>query len=222
MNYYNYHIGDYRTATAHLNLEEDATYKRLLDYQYDKEKPILDDPSVIARRIRSTEPLVRAMLTEFFTLTQEGWIHRRVMEDVQKHQEFIDKQAYNGRKGGRKPNANPTLSQRQPSQLPIPNTQLPIKDSEYFAELPEQLRSDDFCQAWLKYVEYRRERGLKALYPTSVIGKWNQMAEWGAENSIKSIEQAIANGWQGTFAPDKTKEEKKPKSPDNSKYKDIF
>jgi uncharacterized protein YdaU (DUF1376 family) len=60
MNYYQYHIGDYRTATAHLSLEEDATYKRLLDYQYDKESAIPNDPAVMARRLRSSEALVRS------------------------------------------------------------------------------------------------------------------------------------------------------------------
>ena len=229
MNYYNYHIGDYRTATAHLTLEEDATYKRLLDYQYDKEAPILNDALVIARRIRSTEKLVNAMLEEFFTLTDEGWIHKRVMERINEHKEFISKQVDNGRKGGRKPNPNPSLSQRQPSQYPIPNNQLPIPNIEttqpdYFHALPEVLQTEDFKKAWISYLQYRTERKLSPLLPKSLEAKWRQMAGWGNAASLKQIEEAIANGWQGIFEPKKEIQKKdKPDKPEqHSKYKGIL
>ena len=230
MNYYNYHIGDYRTATAHLTLEEDATYKRLLDYQYDKEAPILNDALVIARRIRSTEKLVKAMLEEFFTLADEGWIHKRVMERINEHKQFISKQQENGRKGGRKPNPNPSLTHRQPSQYPITNNQLPIPNIEttqqdYFHALPEVLQTEDFKKAWISYLQYRRERRLSSLLPKSCKAMWLQMAGWGHNTSIEQINHAIANGWQGIFAPKPTYTEKdktKNKPEQHSKYKDIL
>ena len=40
MNYYSFHIGDYRGATAHLSNEEDLAYRRLLDMCYDTESAI--------------------------------------------------------------------------------------------------------------------------------------------------------------------------------------
>ena len=230
MNYYNYHIGDYRTATAHLTLEEDATYKRLLDYQYDKEAPIQNDPILIARRIRSTDKLVLAMLEEFFVLTEEGWIHQRVMERINEHKEFISKQQDNGRKGGRKPNPNPSLTQRQPSQYPIPNNQLPIPNIEttqqdYFHALPEVLQTEDFKKAWISYLQYRKERRLSSLLPKSLEVKWRQMASWGHEASLRQIDEAIANGWQGIFEPKAeqiNKDKPKDKPEQHSKYKDIL
>lgn len=225
MNYYNYHIGDYRTATAHLTLEEDATYKRLIDYQYDKEAPILDDPAIIARRIRSTEPLVRSMLCEFFTLTDSGWIHRRVMEEVHNHHEFLQKQAHNGKKGGtakRSVSGGQAVANPSPS-LPIPNTQLPStnKESETdFSELPSVLNTPEFKQAWDAFLKYRKERK-KTLYKSSFLPQWKQMAKWGVEEAIEAMNISIANGWQGIFPPDQ-REKQKEKPEHHSKYKNIF
>lgn len=221
MNYYNYHIGDYRTATAHLNLEEDATYKRLIDYQYDKECPIPNDMPLMARRLRSTETLIESMLKEFFTLTEEGWINKRVFEEVQNHQEFIQKQKHNGRKGGKQthrlPNAYP------PPTLPITNTQLPITNKESdvdFSELPESLNTPEFKETWIKFIQYRKERK-KPLYPTSFLAKWKQMEAWGVANAINAINNSIANGWQGIFPVDQ-QEAKKQKTEQESKYRNIF
>jgi uncharacterized protein YdaU (DUF1376 family) len=208
VNYYTYHIGDYRTATAHLSLDEDATYKRLLDYQYDKECPIPDDPAVMARRLRSSEKLVSAMLSEFFTLTDQGWVNQRVWNEVGKHQEFIDKQKHNGRKGGRQktqtePTANPTQT------LPIPNTQYPIdKKAINFENLPEPLNTDSFKEAWKRFVKYRTERK-KPIYQTSMESKWKQMESWGVDSAIQAIENTISNGWQGVFPPHGEKAKKK-------------
>lgn len=218
VNYYTYHIGDYRTATAHLSLDEDATYKRLLDYQYDKECPIPDDPAVMARRLRSNEKLVSAMLAEFFTLTDAGWINKRVWDEIGKHQEFIDKQKHNGRKGGRvktqaEPNANPTPT------LPIPNTHTPIlKKAINFEKLPETLKTDAFQDAWKRFVAYRAERK-KPIYQSSMEAKWLQMESWGSDMAVQSIENTIANGWQGIFPPQGEKAKKKEES---SKFRGSF
>jgi len=218
VNYYTYHIGDYRTATAHLSLDEDATYKRLLDYQYDKECPIPDDPAVMARRLRSSEKLVSAMLSEFFTLTDQGWVNLRVWNEVGKHQEFIDKQKHNGRKGGRQktqtePTANPTPT------LPIPNTYIPIlKKAINFEKLPETLKTDEFQEAWKRFVAYRQERK-KTIYQSSMEAKWLQMESWGSDMAVQSIENTIANGWQGIFPPQSEKAKKKEES---SKFRGSF
>ena len=40
MFHYKRHIGDYRSATAHLTNDEDLAYMRLLDYYYETESPI--------------------------------------------------------------------------------------------------------------------------------------------------------------------------------------
>ena len=175
----------------------------------------------MARRLRSTETLIESMLKEFFTLTEEGWINKRVFEEVQNHQEFIHKQKHNGRKGGKQthrlPNAYP------PPTLPITNTQLPITNKESdvdFSELPESLNTPEFKETWIKFIQYRKERK-KPLYPTSFLAKWKQMEAWGVANAINAINNSIANGWQGIFPVDQ-QEEKKQKTEQESKYRNIF
>jgi len=220
MNYYQFHIGDYRSATAHLSLEEDATYKRLIDYQYDKEAPIPNDPAVIARRLRSTEALVRSILQEFFVLSEDGWLNCRVMEEIGSHQEFIDKQKFNGRKGGRKTHA--IADANPPLTLPSTNTQLPVLNKAInFEMLPETLKTDAFQDAWKRFVAYRIERK-KPIHQSSMEAKWKQMEAWGSDCAVTAIENTIANGWQGIFSPSDGETSKKPKSQENSKFKNSF
>lgn len=215
MNYYTYHIGDYRTATAHLTLEEDATYKRLLDYQYDKEHAIPDDPAVMARRLRSTEKLVAAMLAEFFVKTDEGWVNKRVLEVISDHQEFIDKQTFNGRKGGRSKTQRKPIANPDPA-LPLPNTHIPINNIDW-TDLPAELNTQEFKEAWAKFVEYRKERK-KPIYQVSMVAKWKQIAAWGVEPAIEAVNNSIANCWQGIFPPT----DKKNKQANNTRFRNAF
>jgi hypothetical protein len=144
------------------------------------------------------------------------------MEVISEHHEFLDKQKTNGRKGGRSktqadPNANPSLT------LPTPNTQYPIPNKKEidFSELPDVLNTAEFRSAWEKFVQYRQQKR-KPIYQASFTAKWKQMQTWGIENSIKSIEQTIANGWQGIFPQVYQDSAKNNKSEENSKYKDAF
>jgi hypothetical protein len=65
MHYYQFNIGDYLKATAHLSPEEDLTYRRLLDHYYDTEKPIPNDLTLVAKKLRVKPEWVEAVLTEF-------------------------------------------------------------------------------------------------------------------------------------------------------------
>ena len=57
MNYYSFHVGDYRGATAHLRDDEDLCYRRLLDLYYDKDGE-LPDLKTISRRVRFSDEIV--------------------------------------------------------------------------------------------------------------------------------------------------------------------
>jgi len=94
LNYYQFHIGDYRGATAHLSNDEDLCYRRLLDFYYDKdgEMPSLD---LIARRVRFPVEIVQSILREFFTETDWGWSHERADKEIRN----FKKQAEGGKKG---------------------------------------------------------------------------------------------------------------------------
>ena len=67
MHYYQFHIGDWALHTSHLTLEEEAVYRRILDFYYDTETPIPEDTSAVARRLRlgSHADLVPVILSEY-------------------------------------------------------------------------------------------------------------------------------------------------------------
>ena len=86
MNYFQFHIGDYSAATAHLSLLEDAIYSRLLRRYYTDEKPIPADLAAASRLVgaRSEEEreAVRVVLGEFFKLTDDGWRNSRADREI--------------------------------------------------------------------------------------------------------------------------------------------
>lgn|GEM_PF-812852 len=89
INYYPFHIGDYIAHTAHLDPIEDCAYRRLLDAYYLNEGPLPADAADVARKIRmkANAADVERVLNEFFTLTDDGWLHARCNDEISKMKE---------------------------------------------------------------------------------------------------------------------------------------
>lgn len=100
MNYYPFHIGDYAAHTAHLSLEEDIAYRRMLDWSYLNEKPLPLDVARLAKLIRMPKSfaVITNVLEEFFTQGEQGWSNKRVETELAsmaaKQQEQSTKQAH--------------------------------------------------------------------------------------------------------------------------------
>ena len=112
MHYYQFSIGDYRAATAHLSNEEDLAYRRLLDMYYDTEQKIPLDTQWVARRIRVDAHVVRDVLNDMFIQHGDGWFHARCDDVIEQYHAMAEKNRANGRLGGRK--KNPVGSDSQP------------------------------------------------------------------------------------------------------------
>lgn len=86
MNFYPFHIGDYASATRHLTWLEDAAYRRLLDCYYVREEALPVDLRQVYRLVvASTDEqreAVDQVLTEFFTLTDSGYVHERCEAEI--------------------------------------------------------------------------------------------------------------------------------------------
>lgn len=86
MNFYQFHIGDYASATRHLTWLEDAAYRRLLDVYYVKECPLPADERAIYRLVCATSneerEAVDSVLAEFFKKTIEGYSHMRCDAEI--------------------------------------------------------------------------------------------------------------------------------------------
>jgi len=88
MNFYPFHIGDFKSHTDHLSPIEDITYRRLLDYYYLHEKPLPDDADFLSKRIRLDDiQAIQYVLAEFFTLNGEHWHSSRADSEIAKYQE---------------------------------------------------------------------------------------------------------------------------------------
>lgn len=109
MNYFPFHIGDYLSATRHLSWEEDMAYRRLLDVYYTTEKPIPSDHKQACRLVLATtesqREAVETVLSEFFELTEAGWINGRADAEIEAMREKQQKQRDRANKRWQKPDA---------------------------------------------------------------------------------------------------------------------
>jgi len=88
MNFYPFHIGDFKSHTDHLSPIEDLAYRRLLDYYYLHEKPLPNNAEFLSKRIRLDDiQAIQYVLGEFFTLTGEHWHNSRADAEIAKYQE---------------------------------------------------------------------------------------------------------------------------------------
>lgn len=110
MHYYQFHIGDYRSATSHLSNEEDLAYRRLIDMYYDTESCIPLDTDWVSRRIRVDKQVVTVVLKDMFIQTPEGWFHQRCDTGIKDYHALVNRNRTNGKAGGR-PKRNPEETQ---------------------------------------------------------------------------------------------------------------
>ena len=122
MHYYQFSIGDYRAATAHLSNDEDLAYRRLLDMYYDTENKIPLDTQWVARRLRLATNVVDVVLQDMFVKHEDGWFHARCDDVIKQYHAMAEKNRANGRLGGRK--KNPVGSQSQPIAKATNNQEL--------------------------------------------------------------------------------------------------
>jgi len=134
MHYYQFNIGDFSLHTNHLTLEEEAVYRRLLDFYYDTELPIPTETQPVIRRLRlgCYEPTVDVILHEFFVKEADGWHNFRADIEIADYHAKGKTARENGSKGGRpKKNsgsktqsvilANPEITQPKPKQETVTN-----------------------------------------------------------------------------------------------------
>ena len=158
MHYYQFNIGDYRAATAHLSNDEDLAYRRLLDMYYDTEKQIPLETQWVAKRLRLDTKVVKAVLQDMFKLTETGWHHGRCETVIEQYHAMAEKNRANGRLGGRK--KNPVASDSQPiakatiNDKPITNNHKPIKERATSVACPHDVSP----QVWQDWLQLRKSK----------------------------------------------------------------
>lgn len=86
MYHYPFHLRDYLSKTKHLSPIEDLCYRRLLDAYYTREGALPSSVDECARLICLREHVseIQVVLSEFFELTDRGYINRRCEEELER------------------------------------------------------------------------------------------------------------------------------------------
>jgi len=196
MHYYKFNIGDYRKDTGHLSTLEHGIYRQLIDWYYLDEKPIPKETQVVMRRLRlGTDEvhLLENVLTDFFNLTDFGYVHNRIAAELSDYQAQFSKNRVNGKLGGRPKktqvviSGNPDETQAEP-KITLTNNHKPLtnnhiknisaKKIDFFAGIPEQLILD--------YKEVRKAKRAPAVNQTVFNGLKRE-----ADKAKITIEQAL-------------------------------
>ena len=82
MNFYAFHINDFRGATWHLSNLARYVYRLLIDMYYDTEAALSKDLDVLAHKCSlktdDEKQALQDVLKEFFTLKNGKWHHARI------------------------------------------------------------------------------------------------------------------------------------------------
>jgi uncharacterized protein YdaU (DUF1376 family) len=200
MHYYQFHVSDYIHDTAHLSLEEDLAFRRLLDLYYTQEKPIPNKTHEVARRIRMPkhEHCIQIVLEEFFMfdMSNDYWTHKRCDETISAYQAKAERNREIGKLGGR-PKANhqatQTVSNNNPNQEPITINQEPKKKATVVACPP-----DVGLQEWEDWLSLRKAK--KAPVTETVLKSARKEAEKAGISFNAFLTIWCARGSQGLEA----------------------
>lgn len=221
MNYYNHHIGDYDSHTSHLTMIEDCAYRRLICLYYRSEQPLPKEINKTCRLIRANNKLereaVEQVLSEFFSLQDDGWHSLRCDNEINAYSEKAAKNKANGAKGGRpkkEPNNNPpethwdnlgfenetqTKGNQEPrtkSHKPLTNNQEPIKSMaispiEQAQESPPKTKrfiKPDFQETKIYFQELRSDQA-------QAFFDFYESKGWLVGKSKMKDWKAAARGW---------------------------
>jgi uncharacterized protein YdaU (DUF1376 family) len=168
MHYYQFNIGDYASHTRHLTLIEDLAYRRLLDAYYLQERPLNAGLTSVARQInmREYEAEVKAVLEEFFELTEDGWVSRRADREIQ-HYKAKREQASKAGKASAERRSNARSTDVQPT-----NNQEPITKDK----TPKPPKGGSQAIALKTYLQNCKELGKKAIPEDDPIFEYAEKA----------------------------------------------
>jgi len=203
MHYFQFHIGDYRAATAHLSNDEDLAYRRLLDMYYDTENQIPLDTQWVAKRLRMDCDVVKVVLQDMFKLTETGWHHGRCETVIEQYHAMAEKNRANGRLGGRK--KNPVATDSQPiakatiNNEPITNNHIKESKDSLSAGLPT-CPHQDILNLYKKHLpQLAQPRVWDGVRQTNLRQRWLQAAKPSIFSPKGYSSQAEGLAWWDSF-----------------------
>ena len=146
MNYWERHLGDYARDAGHLSVIEHGAYTLLLDRYYVTEAPLPAEIAQVCRLLRAASKTEREaieqVLREFFTLTDQGWRHKRCDAEIERYKKRVEHNREVGKLGGR---PRKTATQKEPDGFsagfqtePEPN---PLQTPDTRHQTPDKARA---------------------------------------------------------------------------------
>ena len=201
MHYYQHNIGDYRKDTSHLSLLEHGIYRQLLDSYYLDEIPLSNDLAKLMRshsvRTAEEQQSLQNVLTDFFELTEFGYIHKRCEDGIAKfHGKSASARASAMARWSSKhkevdANAIPTQSEGNANHKPITNNQEP-RTKNHIKTIPTPVGVS--VDLWSDFLVYRKR--LKAPVTDRVLARLIKEAELAKMPLDQVLETIIFKGWR--------------------------
>ncbi|ATQ77879.1 hypothetical protein CR152_27785 [Massilia violaceinigra] len=120
MNYYPFHIGDFRSGTVNMTRQARWIYRDMLDVYYDAEAPLTLDLDVLCDQIGAESDeerrIVERLLRFKFVKTEAGYTHEICERVIAEYHKKADTAKTNGKAGGRPRKA--TGNPKEPSGFP--------------------------------------------------------------------------------------------------------
>ena len=215
MHYYQHNIADYRKDTSHLTLLEHGIYRQLLDSYYLDEVPLSNDLAKLMRShsVRSTDEqqALQNVLTDFFELTENGYVHKRCDGVIAEYHGKSDKDRasamarWSKQNKGVDANALQTQSEGNANHKPITINHKPETKNKTIAP-PDGVSP----ATWSDFLQVRKAK--KAPVTAAAIAgieREARKAQWSLE---KALVECCARGWAGFKAEWVNKEQNQNKT----------
>lgn len=204
MHYFQFEIKEWISNTTHLSLEEEAIYLRLILFYYDSETPIpkenATDTNMVSKdfaffirklRLTSHYETVIHILQEFFTETDEGWIHKRCDAEIERYRAKIEQASKAGKASAqRRLNASSTTVQPIINHKSLIINQESNKKVAKAPSVPDGVSQD----LWNEFITHRKR--LKAPVTERVVERLIKEATLAKIPLSDVLETIIFKGWR--------------------------
>lgn len=224
MNYYPFHIGDFRSGTVNMTRQARWIYRDMIDVYYDTEAPLTLDFERLCDEIGVTEEaeqaIVQRVLRLKFQKTDDGYVHKVCEAVITKYRVKSEAARANGKHGGRPPKAkenpkepsgflsgsypvpicNPLATGLEANQEPITKNQEPNRETpRKRSAAPPVSRPEDVAeQTWADWLELRKAK--RAPVTETVIEQSRREAEKADMTLADFLRIWCARGSQGMQA----------------------
>ncbi|MEM1191532.1 MAG: DUF1376 domain-containing protein [Pseudomonadota bacterium] len=184
MNWYKKHIGDYMRKAGRLSMVQHGAYNLLMDSCYDREDFPTRDDAIEWTWASTTEEVeaVEFVLGRFFTLGQDGkYVQKHIAEDIAEYRGTCQKNAENGKKGGRPKKAN--RAKKKPKQNPVGFSDKPVGSDPP----PEKSLTKNQEPETTNQEPGEPEHPPDGVWPPPAIGVGDSSADHGAPGEVRPI-----------------------------------